>query len=82
MEAIWDYLMKSPLLVLFLVAVVGFLLSRFGGGSDKAEVSKEDLVPHYKRFERREPELGDRRKGGNPGKVEADQRKAGRRARD
>ena len=85
MAAIWDFLEKSPLLIIILVVVVAYMFSRLAS-IGKGPAGPEDLVPHYKRFERREPELGDRRKdkmdAKAKAKAEAEQRKIGRRSKD
>lgn len=80
MDAIWDYLASSPVLIITLVVLVAFIFSRLFEGTKEA--SSEDLVPHYKRFERREPEFGDRRKEDVPLRAEDEQRQGGRRDAD
>ncbi|MES2886285.1 MAG: hypothetical protein V4709_15895 [Pseudomonadota bacterium] len=85
MDAIWNYLEKNPVLLIVLLLAVAYLFSRLTSVG-KGEVKPEDLVPHYKRFERREPELGDRRKAKMDAeakaKAEAEQRKIVRRSND
>ena len=82
MDAIWNDLGKSPILLIVLLLVIAYLFSRLrASGRPEGVVDPEDLVPHYKRFERREPELGDRRGGKAPAPGD-DQRKVGRRAAD
>ena len=85
MDEIWNYLAKSPILVITFVVAVALVFSWVFGRTRK-EVRPEDLVPHYRRFERREPEFGDRRKAKMDAKAkaqaEAEQRKIGRRESD
>lgn len=85
MDEIWNYLEKNPMLLIVVLLLIGYLFSRLTSGG-KTETRPEDLVPHYKRFERREPELGDRRKDKMDdkakAKAEAEQRKIGRRSKD
>ncbi|MES2683619.1 MAG: hypothetical protein V4650_08900 [Pseudomonadota bacterium] len=82
MDAIWNYLGNNPILLIVLLLVIAYLFSRLRASvRPEGVVDPEDLVPHYKRFERREDELGDRRGGKAPAPAE-EQRKAGRRAAD
>jgi len=79
MDAIWSYFERSPMLIIALVLVVAYLFTRLSSGNS-SEARPEDLVPHYKRFDRREPELGDRRKQKPPADLAEDQRKGPRRS--
>ncbi len=81
MDAIWEYLGKSPMLVIALLLVVAYIFTRFTA-STKGVVRPEDRVPHYKRFERREAEFGDRRKQDGATLTGQDQRKGPRRDKD
>lgn len=81
MEVIWQYLSSSPILVIALLIVVALVLSKLSD-PPKDKVSPEDLVPHYKRFDRREPELGDRRHREGAAPAHPDRRSIGRRASD
>lgn len=81
MDAILDYLGRNPLLMIVLLIGVALVFSWVTGGS-KDKVDPEDLVPHYKRFERRETELGNRRQSRGEPVTDEDRRKLGRRASD
>lgn len=82
MDAIWQYLQQSPVLVIVLLVVVALIFSKVNAGSKETKVAPEDLVPHYKRFERREPELGNRRNDRSGQSTPDDRRKMGRRVGD
>jgi len=81
MEAVWRYLVDNPILLIVLVLTVAYVFSRVASPS-KDVVRPEDLVPHYKRFERRDSEFGDRRKDDGTLPEAQDQRKTGRRMGD
>ena len=83
MEELWSYLAKNPVLVIVLLAVIALVFSKIFSRSSKV-TREEDLVPHYKRFERREVEYGDRRKARMKAKAKAEeeQRQAARRKKD
>jgi len=81
MDAIWQYLSSSPILVIVLLIVVALVFSKLSDGP-KGKADPEDLVPHYKRFERRESELGNRRQQQEQPPAGEDRRSIGRRAGD
>lgn len=81
MNAIWSFLESSPVLVIVLILVVAYIFSRLGSHRT-GEVAKEDLVPHYRRFDRRNIEFGDRRQQEGNKAPEGVERNAGRRADD
>ena len=81
MDAIWQYLSSSPILVIVLLIVVALVFSKLSD-APKGKPDPEDLVPHYKRFERRESELGNRRNGDAQPPTGEDRRSIGRRAGD
>lgn len=81
MDVIWQYLSGSPILVIVLVIVVALVFSKLSD-TPKGKVAPEDLVPHYKRFERRESELGNRRQQDGQPPAGEDRRSFGRRAGD
>jgi len=81
MDVIWHYLSSSPILVISLLLIAALVFSKLSDGP-KGKVNPEDLVPHYKRFERRESELGNRRNGDAPPPSGQDRRSIGRRAGD
>jgi len=62
MDIVWSDLQQSTVLVITLLLVGAYVFSRLVSRDDKV-VRKEDLVPAYRRFERREGEGGDRRNG-------------------
>jgi len=62
MDIVWGDLQQSTILVITLLLVGACEFSRLVSRDDKV-VRKEDLVPAYRRFERREGEDGDRRHG-------------------
>jgi hypothetical protein len=78
-DSIWQLLTTSPMLVLSLVVVVGVIFSLLRG---QPETKPEDRVPHYRRFDRREIELGDRRQTKKPVPEDKERRQEGRRGRD
>lgn len=82
MEAAWLYLQQSPILIIVLLVVVGVIFSKVTADGKQGKVDPEDLVPHYKRFERRESELGNRRQSGEAAGKTEDRRKMGRRVGD
>lgn len=77
MDAIVNFIFSAPVLVLVVVIVVAWLFARAGRPAPDAALRDEDRVPHYRRFERRESEMGDRRQSRQP--VPEDQRKGSRR---
>ena len=81
MDALWDYVEKSPILVIVIVLAVAYLFSRIASAGRKADRS-DDLVPHYRRFDRRDIEFGDRRKREGNVPPEGVERNAGRRTKD
>lgn len=82
MEAAWLYLQQSPILLIILLIVVALIFSKVTADGKQGKVEPEDLVPHYKRFERRESELGNRRQAGETAGTSEDRRKIGRRVGD
>lgn len=81
MEALWHFLENSPVLLIVLVLIVAYVFSRLGSHRT-GEVKPEDLVPHFRRFDRRNIEFGDRRKQSDSKPPEGVERNAGRRAGD
>lgn len=81
MEAVWRYLVENPILLIVAVLVVAYVFSRIAAPG-AGQVREEDKVPHYKRFERRDTEFGDRRKEDAEMPQTQDQRKDGRRLGD
>ena len=62
MEIILNYFNENKLFGIFVVMIITYVISRMVVPS-KTAVSKKDLVPAYKRFERREGETGGDRRG-------------------
>ena len=60
MEQILSYLMQNKLFTIVLLAVGAYIVSRLLAPA-YGKVRKEDLVPAYKRFNRRDDAEGNRR---------------------
>lgn len=83
MDSILQFIQQNPITTIFLlaVAIIASILAitrRADGGA----VDPADLLPSYKRFERREIERGDRRKRRESPATGEERRQGPRRKRD
>ena len=83
MDAILQFIQQNPITTVFLLAVAiiaSVLTLTRRDGSEGPD--PEDMLPSYKRFNRREIERGDRRKVRKPPEGGQERRQGPRRSRD
>lgn len=83
MDAILQFIQQNPITTVFLlaVAIIASVLTLTKRSAETGP-NPEDMLPSYKRFDRREIERGDRRKSRLPWGGGADRREGPRRKRD
>ena len=83
MDAILLFVKNNPITVLVVLgALFAIAALTMGRRNYRGETNPEDILPSYKRYDRREIERGDRRKS-RKGPVEGEDRRQGpRRSRD
>ena len=83
MDFLLNFVVRNPgATVLVLLSVGAILFFSFSRRSGPVAADPEDLVPFYKRFNRREIERGDRRKRRLPPPEGEERRQGPRRNRD